>query len=81
MGHRGITEYYSGDGKLQGLYCFNLWVHEKYRKKGIATRLHLESAKLATERGLDRILFDVSINNVNAIKTYEKAAKILNAQL
>ena len=54
------------------LRLFALDVGEAYRNRGVATALVKAVETMAADRGLDKVNLEVSIDNENAIRLYER---------
>ena len=54
------------------IYLDDLSVTERYRGRGIGTRLIREAEAYAKERGIGSILFHVEKSNVSAFRLYER---------
>ena len=53
-------------------YLSNIFVHPKFRRKGVATRLVNEMTDIAKSKGFSRIMLGVYTENENALRLYKK---------
>jgi putative acetyltransferase len=59
--------------RLKGVGDFATYVHQDYQNKGLGTKMTRLVLDQAKQRGFHRISLEVVVENVAAIKVYEKA--------
>lgn len=67
VGCCGVSDV-SGEGNID-----NVVVDPKYRCRGIASDLIMETLKRGRERGIEEFTLEVRVSNLAAIRVYEKA--------
>lgn len=63
ISHGSLIINYPDTGAPVGI-IENIWTHEKYRRKGLATQIMTELIKIATDKKCYKVILDTADHNV-----------------
>jgi ribosomal protein S18 acetylase RimI-like enzyme len=75
-GHVLAYELVRRHGPARMLFLYDVWVDERYRRRGIASALLAEVSRIARERGIEEGFVLTNASNEAAMRLYEAAGGV-----